>query len=291
MRYFRRKFLFLALFFIIPVVHGFAQGPETKSIYDQFDRLLKVGSNDKIELKVGEFVGIYSDTEDIVERYDAAFDGAYLNSVHVYFSDGTTNNSTDCKYIKISHTNPEYDLNGLYGLKPTSGYVDMILYYVIRYWDSKGRDRLASGQYSFKVKVVGENGEGNSVVKKISLPNEITIREYYDYLLTPTIEPADAVTGCTWKSSDQGVAFALSGETAIESGYGKYFSENVELYVTEKDCIIRARDAGVATVTVTTDEGLTASVKVNVIPFEIHNADINHILEDIYSIVEDSLKR
>ena len=90
---------------------------------------------------------------------------------------------------------------------------------------------------------------------------------------------------------DQGVAFALSGETAIESGHGKYFSENVELYVTEKDCVIRARDAGVATVTVTTDEGLTASVKVNVIPFEIHNADINYILEDIYSIVEDSLKR
>lgn len=290
MRYFRRKFLFLA-FFIIPVVHGFAQGPETKSIYDQFDRLLKVGSGDKIELKVGEFIGIYSDTEDIVKRYDTAFDGAYLNSVHVYFSDGTTNNSTDSKYIKISHTDPEYDLNGLYGLKPTSGYVDMILYYVIGYLDSKGRDRLASGQYSFKVKVVGENGEGNSVVKKISLPNEITIREYYDYLLTPTIEPADAVTGCTWKSSDQGVAFVLSGETAIESGHGKYSSENVELYVTEKDCIIRARDAGVATVTVTTDEGLTASVKVNVIPFEIHNADINYILEDIYSIVEDSLKR
>ena len=290
MRYFRRKFLFLA-FFIIPVVHGFAQGPETKSIYDQFDRLLKVGSGDKIELKVGEFIGIYSDTEDIVKRYDTAFDGAYLNSVHVYFSDGTTNNSTDSKYIKISHTDPEYDLNGLYGLKPTSGYVDMILYYVIGYLDSKGRDRLASGQYSFKVKVVGENGEGNSVVKKISLPNEITIREYYDYLLTPTIEPADAVTGCTWKSSDQGVAFVLSGETAIESGHDKYSSENVELYVTEKDCIIRARDAGVATVTVTTDEGLTASVKVNVIPFEIHNADINYILEDIYSIVEDSLKR
>lgn len=290
MRYFRRKFLFLA-FFIIPVVHGFAQGPETKSIYDQFDRTLKVGSGDKIELKVGEFIGIYSDTEDIVKRYDTAFDGAYLNSVHAYFSDGTTNNSAGSKYIKISHTDPEYDLNGLYGLKPTSGYVDMILYYVIGYLDSKGRDRLASGQYSFKVKVVGENGEGNSVVKKISLPNEITIREYYDYLLTPTIEPADAVTGCTWKSSDQGVAFVLSGETAIESGHGKYSSENVELYVTEKDCIIRARDVGVATVTVTTDEGLTASVKVNVIPFEIHNADINHILEDIYSIVEDSLKR
>ena len=61
--------------------------------------------------------------------------------------------------------------------------------------------------------------------------------------------------------------------------------------MTEKDCCIRARNAGVATVTVTTDEGLTASVKVNVIPFEIHNGDINDILEDIYSIVEDSLKR
>lgn len=290
-RFFRTKFLFGALFFIIHVVHGFAQEPATKSIYDQFDRLLKVGSGDRIELKVGEFIGIYSDTDDIVNRYDATFDGAYLNSAHVYFSDGTTNNSTDSKYIQISHTNPKEDLNGLYGLKPTSGYVDMIIYYVIVYWDSKGREHLASGQYTFKVKVVGKNGEGSSVLKKISLPNEITIREYYDYLLTPTIEPADAVTGYTWKSSDQGVAFALSGKTAIELGQGKYSSENVELYMTEKDCCIRARNAGVATVTVTTDEGLTASVKVNVIPFEIHNGDINDILEDIYSIVEDSLKR
>lgn len=263
----------------------------TKSIYDQFDRLETVSSGAKIELKVGESVAIFSDTDAIVDRYDSAFDGAYLNAAYVYFSDGTTNNSTDSKYIKISHVAPKDDINALYGLKPTSGYINMKIYYVIAYLDSKGTTRIASGEYPFKVKVIGENGEGSAALKEVSLPKEITIRELYDYLLTPTIKPADAITTYRWNTTDQGVAFTLSGETAIELGQGKYSSENVSLYISEKDCCIRARKAGTAIVTVTTDEGLKASVKVNVIPSEIPASDILDVVYDINDLVEDSLKR
>ena len=267
------------------MIAGHAQETAVKS-----GRLEKVGSGAKIELKVGETVSIYSDTDDIVDYYDAAFDGAYLNAAYVFFSDGTTTHS-DSKYVRISHTNPQYDLNELHGLKPTPGYVDLQYYYVIAYWDSRGTTRIASGEYPFKVKVVGENGEESSSLQKLSLPEEITIYERHDYLLTPSIKPSDAVTKYYWDSSDQSVVFTLAGDTAIELGQGKYFSENVSLYVSEKDCFLRARDPGTATVTVTTDEGLKASVKVNVIPYELHKYDLIELVDDIFSIVDESLNR
>ena len=292
MNLFMKKILILCLILFYPVIHALAQDSVvTRSIADQFDRVEKVGSGAKIELKVGESIAIYIDTDAVVDRYDSAFDGAYLNAAYLFFSDGTTTNSRDSKYVKISHVAPKDDVNALYALKPTQGYIDMQIYYVIAYWDSRGTTRVADGEYYFKVKVVGENGEGSSSLQELSLPEEITIHEWYDYMLTPVVKPEDAVTTYVWDTTDQGVAFTLSGDTAIELGQGKYFSENVSLYMTGKDCCIRARNAGTAVVTVTTDEGLKASVKVNVVPSEISKADVMEVVDDIYSIVEDSLKR
>lgn len=272
-------------------VYSSAQESAVKSVYDQYDRLEEVSSGEKIELKVGESIAIFSDTDDIVDRYDSAFEGAYLNAAYVFYSDGTANNVNDSKYVTISHVDPKNDINALYGVKPTSGYIDMMIYYVIAYWDSKGTTHLASGEYAFKVKVVGENGEGAVALEKLSLPEEITIREWYDYLLTPTIEPLDAAASLSWTTSDSGVAFVLPGYTAIELGQGKYFSENVSLYVTERDCCIRAREAGTAVVTVTSDDGQTASLRVNVVPYEIHKADVMDLVDDIYTSVKSSLYR
>ena len=286
-----RKFLMICFLLSCPVMSGFAQGPAVKSVTDQFDRLEIVSAGEKIDLKVGESIAIYSDTDAAVDRYDSAFDGAYLNAAYVFYSDGTSNNPNDSKYIRISHVDPKSDINALYALKPTSGYIDMMIYYVIAYWDAKGVTHVAHGEYTFKVRVLPKNGDGAGALKKLSLPKEITIRERYDYLLTPTMEPNNAVASFNWSTTDSGVAFVLAGETALELGQGKYFSENVSLYVTERDCCIRAREAGTATVTVTTDEGLSASVKVNVIPYDIHKADIIDIVDEIYSAVKSSLNR
>lgn len=290
MKSFIKLLLSVSIILNVAVLQGFAQDPQVKSVYDQFDRLETVSPGEIIEMKVGESLGVFSDTDDIVDRYDSSFEGAYLEAAYLFFSDGTTNHS-DSKYVSISHTAPKDDINALYALKPTPGYIDMIIYYVIAYFDKKGTTRVASGDYSFKVKVVGNDGGGSASLQNLSLPEEITIREFYDYLLTPTIKPLDAVTTYEWKSSDQGIAFTLAGDTAIELGQGQYFSENVSLYVTEKDCCIRARNEGTATVTVTTAEGLTASVKVKVIPSEISKADVMDVVDEIYNIVEDSLSR
>lgn len=290
MKSFIKFILSISIIMYLTVIHGFAQSPQVKSVYDQFDRLEKVSPGEKIELKVGESLGIFSDTDDIVDRYDSTYEGAFLNAAYLFFTDGTTTHS-DSKYVSISHTAPKDDINALYALKPTPGYIDMIIYYVIAYYDKRGTTHVASNQYSFKVKVVGNNGDGSASLQNLSLPEEITIREWYDYFLTPSIKPLDAITTYEWQSSDQGVAFTLSGDTAIELGKGKYFSENVSLYMTEKDCCIRARNEGTAIVTVTTAEGLTASVKVNVIPSEISKADVMDVVDEIYNIVEDSLSR
>ena len=83
----------------------------------------------------------------------------------------------------------------------------------------------------------------------------------------------------------------MAGYDAIDLGKGKYFSENVSLYISENDCCIRARDEGTATVTVTTEEGLTASVRINVIPYDIRKADIMDVVDNIYDVVKDSFKR
>lgn len=285
-----KRFLSASLALCLPSVCGFAQSLEVKSVFDQFDKAEKVSSGEKIELKVGESIAIYSDTEAIVDRYDAAFEGAYLTAAYVFFSNGSTQ-SDDSKYIRISQVAPTDDINALYALKPTPGFIDMMIYYSITYYDARGTKRIASGDYPFKVKVVAGEGGGSSSLRQLSLPKEITIREWYDYLLIPTMKPSDAVTSLTWKSDDQGVAFTLAGYDAIDLGKGKYFSENVSLYMSENDCCIRARDEGTATVTVTTEEGLTASVRINVIPYDIRKADIMDVVDNIYDVVKDSFKR
>ena len=285
-KFYKKIFLIFLISLSIPLSDCFAQELDVKSSHNDVDRLLKVSSGDKIELKVGEVLGIYSDTDDVVDRYDRVYEGAYLNSAHVYFSDGVANSNPNSKYILINHADPKNDFNTLTGVKPTSGYVDMMIYYVVAYFDKKGTIRLASGQYYFQVKVVGKNGEEATKLKKLSLPKEITIIENSDYLITANVEPSDADVNLAWTSSDEDVAYALAGTTILERGGTLFFSDNVSLYVTERDCCIQARYPGTATLTVTADDGVSASIKVNVIPSVVKMSDATDKMWDIYDEVK-----
>ena len=239
-----RRLLIASVFLCLSVLSVVAQDVDVRANYDRYDRLLKVSQGDKIDLKVDELVGIYSDTDDIVDRYDAAFNGAYLERAYVFFSDGTVTKTPDNKYIRINLDSPSEDLNSLCGLKPTSGYIDMKIYYVITYYDKKYTPRIASGEYGFKVRVVNENGEAAKPLQSISLPEKVSVGRGLHYLLTPTIKPEGAAAALTWSSSDNSIVYI----------------------VPDSDVYILGRKEGVAVVTVTTDDGKQASTEVTVKP-------------------------
>lgn len=239
-----KRFLFATFILCFGLVDGFAQAPEVKSLSDEVDRLLKVSSGDKIELKVGEKLGVYSDTEDVVDRYASLYEGAYLEAAFVYFSDGKGNSNPNSKYVSIDNRDPKSDFNILNGIKPTSGYIDMMIYYVITYFDKRGRTYVDSNEYYFKVKVVGADGDEGVALQKLSLPSKVSVGKGLHYLLTPSVKPEGADPAFTWTTSD---------------------SQIVHI-VPDSDVYIYGRKEGVATVTVTADNGMQASTEVHVLP-------------------------
>lgn len=262
--------LIYSLSLLLPTT-SYAQDIVSKASFDDIDRTVTAKANSKIDLKVGELLGVYSDTDDIVERYNSTFEGASLRIAYVYFIDGKPGTSSYNKYITVNHLEPEIGLSTLYGLKPTGDYIDMVFYYTIEYITKDGRIRLASGDYSFKVKVVDEKGEGAKPLKKISLPKEINVKDGYNYLITPKTQPENAYAHYTWSTSDSDIVFIISGT----------------------DCCITARKEGKATVTVKADNGLEASTTVNVLPEPkvLSGWDASNMVWDIKEIVEDALDR
>ena len=230
-----KRVLFILILFCSMFLDGIAQ---------DVDRLLKVGSGDKIELKVGEVVGIYSDVDDIVDRYDSAYEGAWLEAAYVFFSDGKANTNPNGEYIQINHVNPGEDFNTICGLKPTSSYIDMKIYYVITYYDKRGTKHPVSGDYYFKVKVVGEGGKDSGPLKSISLPSKVSVGRGLHYKLTPSLKPEGASASFKWKTSDSRIVHI----------------------VPDSDVYIYGKNEGVATVTVTADNGMSTTTEVHVLP-------------------------
>lgn len=211
--------------------------PETKS-YESADRTIRVANGEKVELRVGEVVDVYCDSDDIVNSFwESSMSACWVDHAWVFHSGGKGNDHPNNRYITLSHIDSSIGLTRIYALEPTDGFISMEMYYSLSWRYPGSRIYVLQDEYYFKLKVYAIHP------KSVSLSEEtVRLSEGKSVVLTPSLTPSDAYTKYTWSSDNEEVA------TVDEDG---------EVY---------AEGEGSAMITVTTGNGLTASCEVRVLP-------------------------
>lgn len=237
--------------------------PETKSYdYDGVaDRTVTVKEMDKLEIRVGEVVDVYCDSFGITDNFwEPSMSMCFVDHAWVFHSDGTANKHPNSRYVAISHIDPSIGLTRLFGLEPTDGTIWMEMYYSLSWRYPGSHVYVLQDDYDFQLKVYAIKPE------TVSLQEEKTLREGQSFVLEPTLTPSDAYSKYKWESDDEKVV------------------------TVDEDGKVTAVSEGRAIVTVTTDNGLSASCEINVVPAPDAislSADFNIYVGYGYQLVPD----
>lgn len=225
-------------FFVFLSASVYAQAlPEIKSYDGVADRTITIEDMDKLEIRVGEVVDVYCDNYSITSYFwESNMSSCWVDHAWVFHSDGTANKHPNSRYVAISHLDPSIGLSRLYGLEPTNGFIMMEMYYSLSWRYPGSRVYVLQDDYPFQLKVYAVKP------KSVSVQEEISLRVGNTAVLEPSLTPSDAYSKYTWTSSDDEIA------TVNEEGKVTAVSE------------------GKAVIKVTTDNGLSASCKVSVVP-------------------------
>lgn len=235
----RTKLLFFTiLVFLTGSAHAQAL-PETKAYdYDGVaDRTVTVEEMDKLEIRVGEVVDVYCDSYGITDYFwEPSMSMCYVDHAWVFHSDGTANKHPNSRYVAISHIDPSIGLTRLFGLEPTDGFIWMEMYYSISWRYPGSHIYVHQDEYPFQLKVYAVKP------KSVSIQEELSLREGQSASLEPVLTPSDAFSRYKWSSKDEKVA------TVNDKG------------------VVFAVSEGRTVITVTTENGLSASCAVTVAP-------------------------
>lgn len=225
--------------FLILVLSLFSMSAQSTKGYVEWvdeatrDEMVREGYLDEVVLNVGEVVNIYADMDGVAHStYESGMSGCWVDHAWVYTSSG----KTDSEYVLINHTDASKGLSTIMGLKACKRVMFEIYYSVTWTYPKDNTKYVAQSHYYFYVTVKDVK------VNSISLPETAQIKVGEYKALRLKITPSDANPKLSWSSSDGNIA------TVNQSGQVHGIAD------------------GTAQITVTTNDGKTASCLVTVCP-------------------------